>query len=53
MACCKTECSSVVSMLKARKGQLQQAVGFLVQKQPRFEKDERQLELPSWIGSKK
>lgn len=53
MACCKTDCSSVVSMLNPRKGQLQQAADFLVQKQWRFEKDERQLELPSWIGSKK
>lgn len=53
MACCKTDCSSVVSMLNPRKGQLQQAVDFLVQNQQRFEKDERQLELPSWNGSKK
>lgn len=40
-------------MLNPRKGQLQQAVDFLVQNQRRFEKDERQLELPSWNGSKK
>lgn len=53
MACCKTDCSSVVFMLNPRKGQLQQAVDFLVQKQQRLEKDERQKELPGWVSSKK
>lgn len=55
MACCKTDyilLNSVVSTLNPKKGLLQQAAELLVQKQW-FEKNERQLELPSWIGSKK
>lgn len=52
MACRKTDCDSAVSTLNPKKGLLQQAADPLVQKQG-FEKDERQLELPSWIGSKK
>lgn len=55
MACCKTDyilLNSVVSTLNPKKGLLQQAAELLVQKQW-FEKNERQLELPSWIGSNK
>lgn len=46
MVCRKTDCTSVVSLLNPRKGQLQHTVDSLVQNQWRFEKNETQLEFP-------
>lgn len=47
MVCCKADCSSAVSVLNPRKGQLQHTVDSLLQNQWRFEKNERQLEFLS------